>query len=80
MTDRDAAFRALRPTIPTEPAASPAEAFLHETLRPVLKLQNDALLDVVAADVAKRVPGFDGFDPADQRDRLGRLMKTDARL
>ena len=80
MTDRDAALLALRPTIPTEPTATPIEAFLHETLRPVLKLQNDALLAVVAADVAKRVPGFAAFDPADQSARLAQLLKTDARL
>ena len=77
---RDAALLALRPAVATEPAASAMEAFLHGTLRPVLKLQNDALLEVVAADLAKRAPGFAGFDPADQRARLARLMKTDARL
>ena len=80
MTDRDAALRALRPHVSAEPSATAAEAFLHRTLRPVLKLQNDALLDVVAADVANRVPGFAAFDPADQRARLMGLLKQDARL
>ncbi len=80
MTDRDAALLALRPTILTEPADTPVEAFLHRTLRPVLKLQNDALLAVVAADVRKQVPGFAGFDPVDQRARLAARMKQDARL
>ncbi|WP_412068706.1 hypothetical protein [Rubrivirga sp. IMCC43871] len=80
MTDRDAALLALRPTIPTEPADTPAEAFLHRTLRPVLKLQNDALLAVVADTIRRQVPGFAGFDPADQRARLAQRMKQDARL
>lgn len=71
---------ALRPAIGTEPAASPIEAFLHETLRPVLKLQNDTVLALVAADLSKRVPGFADFDPADQRQRLAAMMKQDARL
>ncbi|QNH62732.1 hypothetical protein [Hymenobacter sediminicola] len=47
----DSALLALRPTLPqVQPAsgdATPAD-FLHHTLRPVLKLQNDVLLAVVA--------------------------------
>ena len=46
----DAALLALRPTVPadTADAADTIGAFLHATLRPVLKLQNDLLLAVVA--------------------------------
>jgi hypothetical protein len=46
----DAAFLALRPSVPVETtdADSPIGAFLHTTLRPVLKLQNDLLLVIVA--------------------------------
>lgn len=45
----DTALLALRPVVAAEPA-EPATvgAFLHTTLRPVLKLQNDLLLAVVA--------------------------------
>ena len=56
------------------------EAFLHETLRPVLKLQNPTILALVAADVRKREPGFASFAPEDQRDRLAALLRTDSRL
>lgn len=46
----DTAFLALRPVIATEStdADDPVGAFLHATLRPALKLQNDLLLAVVA--------------------------------
>ena len=48
----DSALLALRPAIPTAPAEAAATdsagAFLHATLRPVLKLQNTLLLAVVA--------------------------------
>ena len=80
MPDRDAALRALRPEIPTEPVDSPVEAFLHGTLRPVLKLQNGALLALVANDLRKRTPGFPGSAPDDRRARLAALLKTDSRL
>ena len=45
----NAALLALRPVVPAEPAApATVGAFLHTTLRPVLKLQNNLLLAVVA--------------------------------
>ncbi|GAB3580993.1 hypothetical protein [Hymenobacter daeguensis] len=46
----DAALLALRPVVPTETtdADGTLGAFLHATLRPVLKLQNDLLLALVA--------------------------------
>ena len=83
MTDRDRQFLALRPTIPSadpDAAGSDVEAFLHRTLRPVLKLQNDALLALVAHDVRKRVKGFDRFAPDDQRERLAQALQQDSRL
>ena len=61
-------------------AASDVEAFLHRTLRPVLKLQNPLLLQLVARDVARRVPGFSGFAVDDQRDRLATTLRSDSRL
>ena len=82
MTDRDTALLALRPPVDAEPglAATETEAFLHRTLRPVLKLQNEPLLALVAADVGKRVPGFAAFAPDDARERLVSMLKTDSRL
>ena len=82
MTDRDRALLALRPAVDADPdaAVSDVEAFLHRTLRPVLKLQNDALLALAAADVRKRVPGFDRFAPDDRRERLAQTLRQDSRL
>lgn len=36
----------IRPQITTAPAKQPNEAFLHQTLRPVLKLQNELLVSI----------------------------------
>ena len=82
MTDRDRALLALRPDVDADPdlASEPAEAFLHRTLRPVLKLQNDALLALVTHDVAKRVPGFAGLPSEDRRQRLAATLRSDSRL
>ena len=81
--DRDAALVAMRPAVPAadpDRAATAAEAFLHRTLRPVLKLQNDALLALVAAHVGGLVKGFAAFAPDDRRERLSALLRTDSRL
>lgn len=89
VADRDAALVALRsglarrPSVPAaDPglAATPVEAFLHATLRPVLKLQNETLLALVADHVAGLVKGFAAFAPDDQRERIGALMRADSRL
>lgn len=82
MTDRDRALLALRPPVDADPeaAATDVEAFLHRTLRPVLKLQNPTLLALVAAEVRKTVPGFDGFAPDDRRARLEAVLRADSRL
>lgn len=82
MTSRDSALLALRPTVDADPeaTASEVEAFLHLTLRPVLKLQNPVLLQLVARDVARRIPGFSDFAVDDQRDRLATTLRSDSRL
>lgn len=69
----DSALLALRPVIPTAPAeveaTDSAGAFLHATLRPVLKLQNALLLAVVADFVTDhRIPLANA--EATQRQRL----------
>ncbi len=82
-TDRDAALAALRPRVPSadpDLAATPVEAFLHWTLRPVLKLQNETILALVADHVGRLVTGFGRAAPDDQRERLGALMRADSRL
>lgn len=79
MSDRDAHLLALRPTIESR-AASGVEGFMHGILRPVLKVQNQTILALVAADVRKRIPGFEAFSPDDRRQRLGAVLLKDSRL
>jgi hypothetical protein len=79
---RDDGLLAMRPTVPfdAERAVAPVERFLHAVLRPVLKLQNPALLDMVAADLRARDPAFAVADPDAQRARLGALLTQNHRL
>lgn len=77
----DAALLALRPHVPTEPTAladaSTVGAFLHATLRPVLKLQNDLLLTVVADFVRDH---HIALLPTDQQHQLAELMARNTKL
>ena len=77
----DAALLALRPHVPTEPAAptddSTVGAFLHATLRPVLKLQNDLLLTVVADFLRDH---HIALLPTDQQHQLAELMARNTKL
>ncbi len=70
----------MRPDVPAEPAEAGPERFLHATLRPVLKLQNETLLALTAHHVAGLVPRFAGFAPDDRRERLHAMLRTDSRL
>lgn len=82
MTDRDATLLALRPAIAAE---LPAEAettvgdFLHRTLRPVLKLQNEVLLGAVGAFLRDHHVPYSAAPASEQarylRELLGRNVK-----
>ncbi|WP_375419032.1 hypothetical protein [uncultured Hymenobacter sp.] len=82
-TDRDATLLSLRPAIAAE---LPAEAdgtvgdFLHRTLRPVLKLQNDALLRAVAAFLRDHHVPFAAAPPAEQARYLTELLGRNVKL
>ena len=75
----DAALLALRPLVPTETtdAADTVGAFLHTTLRPVLKLQNDLLLAVVA-DIVRDHHII--LRPTDQHHQLTELLGRNTKL
>jgi hypothetical protein len=80
----DAALLALRPHVPTEPTdtAEPATvgSFLHTTLRPVLKLQNDLLLAAVADFVLDHHIGLAKASPTDQQRLLAELLARNTKL
>ena len=75
----DAALLALRPVVPTATteAEAPVGAFLHTTLRPVLKLQNDLLLAVVADFVRDH---HIMLRPTDQQHQLSELLSRNTKL
>ena len=78
-TRPDAAIRALRPVVPTEMSEADAAvgAFLHATLRPVLKLQNELLLAVVTDFVRDH---HIVLLPTDQQHQLAELISRNTKL
>lgn len=70
----------LRPEIETQPAQNPAEAFLHETLRPILKLQNELLLGLTRHFLVKRKVRFTTLDEVDQKQQVQHSVAKDNRL
>ena len=75
----DAALLALRPVVATETTDAPGTvgAFLHATLRPVLKLQNDLLLGVVTDFVRDH---HITLRPTDQQHQLTELLARNTKL
>ena len=78
-TRPDAAIITLRPVVPIETTdvADTVGAFLHATLRPVLKLQNDLLLAVVADFVRDH---HISLRPTDQHHQLTELLGRNTKL
>ncbi len=75
----DASLLTMRPIVPTETTDADATigAFLHTTLRPVLKLQNDLLLAVVADFVRDH---HITLRPTDQHHQLAELLSRNTKL
>ncbi|HEX8428452.1 hypothetical protein [Hymenobacter sp.] len=81
-TRPDAALLALRPAVATAPASGDATSgdFLHHTLRPVLKLQNELLLAVVADFVRDHHVPLATASAADQQRLLTELLTRNVKL
>ncbi|TGE27302.1 hypothetical protein [Hymenobacter metallicola] len=79
----DTALLALRPTVgaelPNEPDASAGD-FLHRTLRPVLKLQNQVLLALVADFVREHHIGFQERSAIEQQRLVAELLGRNVKL
>lgn len=54
MKNRDKQLKAIRPTLDLSPASHEIEQFQNKTLRPILKLQNELLLQLCRAQFVKR--------------------------
>ncbi|GAA4366926.1 hypothetical protein GCM10023185_38400 [Hymenobacter saemangeumensis] len=81
-TRADEALLALRPVISAAPEqdAPSAGHFLHTTLRPVLKLQNELLLQVVADFVHDHHMPLPRLAVADQERQLAELLARNTKL
>jgi hypothetical protein len=78
----DAALLALRPVLAVAPATGDATAgdFLHHTLRPVLKMQNELLLAVVADFVRDHHVPLATASVPDQQRLLTELLTRNVKL
>lgn len=78
----DAALLALRPAVPATPldAADTVGSFLHHTLRPVLKLQNQRLLLAVADFVRDHHIPFEGAGPTERQRMVLELLSRNTKL
>ncbi|WP_426493340.1 hypothetical protein [Hymenobacter sp. 102] len=78
----DAALLALRPAIAaaSSPDDTPVAHFLHATLRPVLKLQNEVLLQVVADFVRDHHIPLATAAPTEQARLLAELLGRNTKL
>ncbi|UOQ53513.1 hypothetical protein [Hymenobacter cellulosivorans] len=82
-TSTDIALLALRPVLPTALGAEPestAGDFLHRTLRPVLKLQNELLLLLVADFLREHHVAFRTRDAAEQLRMITELLGRNVKL
>ena len=70
----------LRPVVLTQATTLPAETFLHETLRPVLKLQNELFLAIIRHFIGKRKINFQGMDHAQRLQQISHSIAKDNRL
>jgi hypothetical protein len=81
--DSDAARLALRPTVAAELPAQPeatAGDFLHRTLRPVLKLQNQLILLTVADFVREHHLAFPAANATEQQRLVAELLGRNVKL
>jgi hypothetical protein len=65
---RDQLISQIRPVLDLQEANSPSEIFQNKTLRPIIKFQNELLLSVFRAYLAKRKDAF--YKGSDQEKRI----------
>lgn len=72
---------ALRPIIPNlSPATSPAEQFQNQTLRPILKMQNELIVQLYRHFLFKRKVKFNGMSIEQRKDWISKSISKDNRL
>ncbi len=81
MEDRDKCLLQIRPAVAVAPTENePLAAFMHHTLRPVLKLQNHLLMDYFAQYVRERSQNFSQLGYAAQLDFVATTLRRDIGL
>ena len=70
----------LRPHIETQPTDQPEATFLHQTLRPVLKLQNELLLHITQHFLRKRKVRLQSMSPTQRNQQIQHSIGKDNRL
>lgn len=82
MPSRDPAIKALRPAIPVvnNQETRPEEIFQNNTLRPVLKLQNELLLTIFKQYAHKRKGVFFTLNPPKQLEYIDHSIRTDQKF
>lgn len=80
---RDTAIKNLRPPIPTiidKNASSVAEQFQNRTLRPILKLQHDLLIEIFKQYIIRRKGTFHKLSAPKQLDYIESSIRKDLRF
>jgi hypothetical protein len=82
MMTRDEALIALRPAVETDDTANtaPAEQFQNQTLRPILKLQHDLLLDTFRDYCQKRKDTFARLPRTERLAYIEHALQTDQKF
>ena len=71
----------IRPTIKIDkPAATMMEQFQNEVLRPVIKMQNDLVLDIYKHFLLKRKVPFNGMSIPKRKEWIANSLSKDNRL
>lgn len=71
----------IRPKISgLEPATTPAERFQNQTLRPILKMQNELLCAIFSNYLQRRKVPFQQFSPDKQLQWIENALQKDQRL
>lgn len=80
MTTLDEQRLALRPTLSLPPATTPAERFQNDTLRPVMKQQNDLLRAALNMFLRKRKVRLDQIAKNQRFAKVKEMVTRDNRL
>ena len=80
MENRDTTITALREPIATSGETNPDEAFQNRVLRPILKIQNDLLVDVFRNYVSKYKSDFYNFSPEKKMQFIDNAIHKDIKF